>query len=360
MTNTLFSPYKLGPVELANRVVMSPMTRNRAIGNLPNDLVATYYGQRAEAGLVVTEGTAPAPEALGYARIPGLFNDDQALAWRKVTDTVHRAGSRIFVQLMHTGRVSHPDNMPSGTRILAPSAVALPGTMFVDDKGLLPAPLPQAMTEEDIDETAQKYANSAALALEAGFDGVELHGANGYLIEQFLNTATNQRTDRWGGSLENRMRFAVEVAKRTAARIGRERVGMRLSPYNAFNGMKPDDEGVEELHAGLAHELSQLGLVYLHLIDQPQSATPAQNLSIKQKVRKAFRGTLILSGGYDRERAEADLAADSGDLIAFGRPFLANPRLVTRLREGKPIAPPDFTTLYTAGEKGYTDYPVEA
>jgi len=354
----LFSPYQLGRIELKNRVVMAPMTRNRSIGNVPGDIVATYYAQRAEAGLIVTEGTSPAPDGLGYARIPGLFNDEHVRGWKKVTDAVHRAGSRIFVQLMHTGRVAHPDNLPAGARILAPSAVALSETIFVDGKGPVPAPAPEAMTAADIELAIEQFARSAELAIEAGFDGVELHGANGYLIDQFLNTASNKRTDEWGGSVENRIRFAVEVSRRVAARIGGDRLGIRLSPYGAFNSMGSDD-AVEDVFESLARELSAIGLVYLHLVDHAAMGAPEVKPSIKRKLREAFRGALILSGGYDRDRAEADLVEKRGDLVAFGRPFLANPRLVTLLRERKELKAPDFSTFYTPGEKGYTDYPVE-
>ena len=353
----LFSPYRLGRIELKNRVVMAPMTRSRSPGNVPGEIVATYYAQRAEAGLIITEGTSPAPEGLGYARIPGLFDAEQVRGWKGVTEAVHREGSRIFVQLMHTGRVGHPDNLPAGARLLGPSAVALGETMYVDGKGPLPMPVPEAMSEADVEHAIEQFARSAELAIEAGFDGVELHGANGYLIDQFLNTASNQRTDAWGGSVENRIRFAVEVAKRSAARIGGDRLGIRVSPYGTFNGMKTDD-AVEDVFETLARELSAIGLVYLHVVDHSAMGGPEVKPSLKRKLREAFRGTYILSGGYDRDRAEADLTENKGDLVAFGRPFISNPRLVTRLRERTPLTAPDFSTFYTPGEKGYTDYPV--
>ncbi|MCB9686415.1 MAG: alkene reductase [Alphaproteobacteria bacterium] len=358
MTADLFSPYQLGPIELANRIVMSPMTRSRALGNVPNELIATYYAQRAEAGLIVTEGTSPSPDGLGYARIPGLFSAEQVAGWRKVTTAVHEAGSRIFVQLMHTGRVAHAGNLPEGARIVAPSAIAWEGQMWVDGQGQLDVPTPHALTAEEIDATLEEYARSAELAMDAGFDGIELHGANGYLIEQFLNTASNQRTDAWGGSVENRVRFAVEAARRAVARIGGDHVGIRVSPYGANGGMRSDDEQVEEVHERLAGELKTLGLAYVHVVDHSALGAPAVPDSVKGTIRAAFGGTVILAGGYDRERAEADLAAGRGDLVAFGRPFIANPRLPTRLREGLPLAQPDFATFYTPGEKGYTDYPV--
>lgn len=364
MTNSttapnIFAPYSLGPISLANRVVMSPMTRSRAIGNVPNELIAQYYAQRAEAGLIITEGTAPSPDALGYSRIPGLYNAEHVAGWKKVTEAVHAAGSRIFVQLMHTGRVGHPGNLPNGARLLAPTAIAWEGKMWVDGHGQLPIPMPEAMTAEDIERAIGEFVHSAELAIEAGFDGVELHGANGYLIEQFMNTAANQRTDEWGGSVANRIRFPVEVAKRIAARIGGDRLGIRVSPYSNGNGLRSDDDEIETVHETLAGELSKIGLVYMHVADHSAMGSPLVPASVKEKIHKAFGRTVILAGGYDLERANADLAAGRGELIAFGRPFIANPRLVSRLRAGLPLATPDYSKFYTADEKGFTDYPLE-
>jgi N-ethylmaleimide reductase len=359
-TALLFSPIQLGRIELSSRIVMSPMTRNRALGNIPNELMTRYYAQRAEAGLIVTEGTSPSADGLGYARIPGLFNDAQVRGWKLVTEAVHREGGRIFVQLMHTGRVSHPANLPAGARMIAPSSVALGGNIWVDPDGEKPAPTPEAMTAADLERTIGAYARSCELAIEAGFDGVELHAANGYLLEQFLNTASNLRTDRWGasGSLEDRLRFVVEVASRSAARIGGDRVGIRVSPYGTFNGMT-SDAATEDVYEALAKELSSIGLVYMHVVDHSSIGGPVVAESIKRKLRAAFRGKLILSGGYEGARAEADLREGRADLIAFGRPFISNPRLVTRLRTNAPLRAPDQTTFYSAGEKGYTDYPAE-
>ncbi len=353
--DVLFSSFTLGPLTLNNRVVMAPMTRNRSAGNVPGDIVATYYAQRAEAGLIVTEGTSPSPNGLGYARIPGLFDEAQVKAWTKVTRAVHSRGGRIFVQLMHTGRASHPGNLPTGGRVLAPSAVALAESVWVDPDGPQPVSVPAAMTEGDIITTIDEYARSSALAVEAGFDGVELHAANGYLIEQFLNTASNRRQDSWGGSVEGRMRFAVEVARQVAGRIGKEKVGIRLSPYGVFNGMVAD-ETTEDLYERLARKLSDIGLAYVHVVDHSSMGAPEVKPSVKQKIRDAFRGAYILSGGYDRRRATADLIEKKGDLVAFGRPFISNPNLVTRLRDGRELRAPDFATFYTPGEKGYTDY----
>lgn len=357
MTDLLYTPTKLGDLDLKNRVVMAPMTRSRAIDNVPGALMATYYGQRSEAGLIVTEGTSPSPDGLGYARIPGLFDARQVAGWRAVTDAVHAGDGKIFVQLMHTGRVGHPHNLPAGARIVAPSAIAAPGTMYTDREGPQPHPVPIAMTADDIARAIDEFADSAALAREAGFDGVELHGANGYLIEQFLNTASNQRTDEWGGTIAGRTRFATTVARRIADRIGAGRVGIRLSPHGVFGGMVDDPE-TDALYVQLATELSALGLAYIHLVDHSPLGAPPVPEELKKGMRAAFRGRMILAGGYDAARAEEDLAAGRGDLIAFARPFIANPRLVSRMRAGLPLAAPDPSTFYTPGDRGYTDYPL--
>jgi N-ethylmaleimide reductase len=355
MTATLFTPTSLGKLSLRNRIVMAPLTRSRAIGNVPNELMEKYYRLRADAGLILTEGTSPSANGLGYARIPGLFNDAQVKGWRRVTDGVHKAGGKIFTQLMHTGRVSHPANMPAGSRVLAPSAIAAPGEMWTDSHALQPHPVPVAMSEADIAQAIAEYANAAKLAIEAGFDGVELHAANGYLIDQFLNTASNQRTDRWGGSIENRIRFAVEVAKASAAAIGAEHIGMRISPYGVFNGMAPDAE-MDAMYEKLIAGLNTIGLVYIHIVDHSSMGAPEVSPALKAKIRAAFKGKYILSGGYDLTRANADLDANSGDLVAFGRPFISNPDLVQKMLKGQALTAPDMGTFYTPGEKGYTDY----
>ena len=386
MTATLFTPATLGKLQLKNRVVMAPMTRSRATGNVPNALMEKYYGLRAAAGLIITEGTSPSPNGLGYARIPGLFSSEQVAGWRKVTDAVHGAGGKIFVQLMHTGRVSHPANMSREARILAPSALAAPGEMWTDSSGMQPFPVPTTMSDDDIATTIGEYATACKNAIDAGFDGVELHGANGYLIDQFLNTATNQRTDKWGsgpdtvreaavregtpataspsdgnqllhrgGSVENRIRFAVEVAKAAAAQIGAERIGMRISPYGVFNGAVPDPK-MDALYLRLVEELNAVGLAYIHVVDHSSMGAPEVSPELKAKIRTGFKGKYILSGGYDAARANADLDAQKGDLVAFGRPFISNPDLVAKLQSGAALTPPDMSTFYTPGEKGYTDY----
>jgi len=356
MSDHIFSNARIGDLLLKNRIVMAPMTRCRCTGNIPNDLVVKYYSQRAEAGLIITEGTSPSDNGLGYARIPGLFMMDHVHAWKKVTDAVHAAGSRIFVQLMHCGRVAHPDNMPSGVEILAPSPVALTeGTMWTDQSGMQPYPAPEEMTEHDIQCTIEEYAHSAGLAMEAGFDGVEIHGANGYLVDQFLNTASNHRTDQWGGHLANRIRFAVEVTKAVAKKIGAQKVGIRLSPFGAFNGMQKDSH-MEDTFERLAQELQKIGILYIHIVDHSSQGAPEVPPSVKKKIRDNFKGTVILSGGYDAKRAEHDLSEKKGDLFAFGRPFISNPHLVSKLKHKTPLVKADDKTFYTPGEQGYTDY----
>jgi N-ethylmaleimide reductase len=356
MTPDLFAPFRLGGLELANRVVMAPMTRNRALGNLPNDLMATYYAQRAGAGLIITEGTTPSPDGLGYPRIPGIFSAEQVAGWRLVTEAVHARGAKIFLQMMHTGRIGHPANLPPGAEVLGPSAVAAAGEIWTDSQGMQPHPVPRAMTEADIEKAIAAFVLGATNAVAAGFDGIELHAANGYLLEQFLNPGSNQRTDAWGGDPARRARLVLEVAKATVAAIGAGRVGIRLSPHGVFNDIAPFD-GIPGAYADLAGMLNDLGLVYLHVVDHSPMGAPPVPDATKAALRAAFKGTLILSGGYDRARAEADLAAGRGDLVAFGRPFIANPDLVARLKAGADLAAPDMATFYTPGAKGYTDYP---
>jgi N-ethylmaleimide reductase len=361
MNVSLFSPNKLGAMELVNRVVMAPMTRCRATADhIPTPIMATYYAQRATAGLLITEGTAPSPDGAGYARIPGLYNNQQIAAWKTITDAVHQRKGRIFVQLMHVGRVAHPANMPSGARILAPSALQQSGAMWTDSAGMQPYAMPVAMSEADIESAIESFVQAAANAITAGFDGVELHGANGYLIDQFLNTASNHRTDRWGGSVEKRIRFAVEIAARVSKKIGAEKTGIRISPYGVFNDMKPDAE-MDALYQALAVELSQLGLAYIHVVDHSAMGAPPVKAEIKALIRAHFKGAYILSGGYeDAARAEADLQAGRGDMVAFGRPFISNPDLVARLKNSIALTPPNPETFYTPGEVGYTDYKAHA
>jgi len=356
----LFTPFSLRGTELANRVVMSPLTRSRAVGNnTPNALMAAYYAQRASAGLIITEGTSPSPNGLGYPRIPGLFNQQHVAGWRLVTEAVHAQGGKIVVQLMHTGRVSHQDNLPDGAEVVGPSSETCPGEMAVDGKGTLSHTPPRAMSEADIAATVAEYAHAARLAIEAGFDGVELHAANGYLLEQFLNANINQRGDGYGASAEGRNRLVLEVARATVAAIGAGRVGIRLSPHGVVNAAGAF-EGVDAQYVALVKELSALGLMYVHVLDHSAMGTPPVPATLKAELRAAFDGPFILAGGFDKASAQLALDAGQADLIAFGRPFIANPDLVQRLRHDLPLSAPDPATFYTPGEQGYTDYPAAA
>lgn len=361
MAQKLFSKAVLGNITLANHVVMAPMTRSRALGNIPNEMIAEYYAQRASAGLIITEGTAPSPNGLGYARIPGIYSDEQIEGWKKVTTAVHEKGGKIFVQLMHTGRVAHGANLPKGAEIIAPSSVAAAGDMWTDEEGLVPNAMPREMTSAEVKATVQEHVQSAKNAIEAGFDGVELHGANGYLIEQFLSARSNRRTDEYGSSIENRSRFLLEIATQTIAAIGADKVGVRLSPFGAGGDLLPHAEDTHDLYIYLTRQLNDLGIVYLHLVDHSGMGAPPVPTATVDAIRETFKGTLILAGSYDAKRAEADLESGKADLIAFGRPFIANPDLVERLESGAELAQPDMTTLYAPGangfEQGYIDYP---
>ena len=357
----LFDPIKIRNLQLANRTVMSPMTRSRAVeANTPNALMAEYYGQRAGAGLIVTEGTSPSANGLGYPRIPGLYNAQHVAGWKLVTDAVHAKGGKIVVQLMHTGRVTHTDNLPAGAEVVGPAAAVCPGEMYTDKSGgQQPYSVPREMTEADIAKAVAEFATSAKLAIEAGFDGIELHAANGYLIEQFINGNVNTRTDGYGETPEGRNRFALEVARATAAAIGADKVGIRLSPYGVFNGTG-SFEGVDAQFQALVAELSKLGLLYIHVLDHSAMGAPAVPAEIKAALRKAFDGPFIAAGGFNHGSGEAVLEAKQADLVAYGRPFLANPDLVERMKADAPMNAPDMDTLYTPGAKGYTDYPTLA
>jgi N-ethylmaleimide reductase len=356
----LFDPFSARSLQLANRIVMAPLTRSRATpAHVPNALMAEYYGQRATAGLIITEGTSPSPDGLGYPRIPGLYDAAQADAWKATTTAVHGQGGKVFVQFMHCGRVAHVDNLPDGAEVLGPGTAPCPGEMYTDTQGMQPHSTPRAMTDDDLAQVIDAHVAAARLAIGAGFDGVELHGANGYLIEQFLNPLVNLRSDGYGGSIERRNRLALEIARATIAAIGRDRVGMRLSPYGVFNGTGafPD---VEAQYLMLARSLSTLGLLYLHLVDHSSMGAPPVPAGFKLELRAGFDGLFILSGGFGHASAEQALLDKRGDLVAFGRPFLANPDLVARMRRDAPLNAPDEATFYVPGAGGYTDYPTLA
>ncbi|WP_024480987.1 alkene reductase [Cellulophaga baltica] len=352
----LLETYQLGKITLKNRVVMAPMTRCRAINNIPNDLMKEYYAQRAGAGLIIAEGIAPSPNALGYARIPGIFNQDQIQGWKKITEAVHEQGSRIFAQFMHTGRASHPDNMPDDAVVLAPSAVYHKGAMWTDQHGNQPFPLAKEMTADDIQNTIEEFVQAAKNAITSGFDGVEIHAGTGFLIDEFINPHTNLRTDEYGGSLEGRMKFALEVTQKIANAIGKEKVGIRISPNGIYNDMIPF-EGTDEAFLYLATSLKDMGIAYLHMVDHEAMGAPHVSSTLKEKVKNAFGGTYIASGGFNGETAEHAINNEHGDLVAFGRPFIANPDLVERIRDGKDFAISDPQTHYSATEVGFTDYP---
>lgn len=351
----LFSHYNLGNATLANRIVMAPMTRSRAINNTPNEVMAEYYAQRASAGLIITEGTSPSPNGLGYARIPGIFSQEQIEGWKKVTSAVHEKGGKIFLQIMHTGRVGHPGNLPEGANLLAPSSVKLETTkMWVDATGLQDIPEPKALSTDEIRATIHEHIRAAQNAVEAGFDGVELHGANGYLIKQFLNPHTNRRTDEYGGTIENRARFLLEVASGIVKAIGNEKVGVRISPLSQFNEM-PGYPEAEATYLYVARKLNELGIAYLHITDGEAKGQPDV---LVQHLRKIFKNAMILSGGYGPASAEEVLKTRQADLVSFARPFIPNPDLVERFKNRLPLNQPKFDLFYTPGREGYVDYPV--
>ena len=356
----LLEPYHMGVLTLHNRAVMAPMTRNRATtAHVPTPMMTNYYAQRATLGLLITEGTSPSPDGLGYARIPGLFTDEHIAAWRQVTDAVHTHEAKIFMQFMHCGRASHIDNLPAGARVVSSTDVALPESIFADSAGLQPASPPHALSEAEIAVVVTEFAHAGRCAMMAGFDGIELHAANGYLIEQFLNANINHRTDGYGGSIAARNRFALEITRACVAEIGADRVGVRISPYGVFNhsGAFPD---VEHQFLALATQLSVLGVVYLHLVDHESMGAPPIPQTFKVALRKAFAGTFIASGGFDYQSAEDALHGQEADLIAFGRASLANPDLLDRMEDDVPLTPPTMATFYTPGPLGYIDYPVAA
>ncbi|MFP2931726.1 alkene reductase [Pyxidicoccus sp. 3LG] len=359
MTNTskLLSPLHLDRLTLKNRMVMAPMTRSRALlnGNVPNPLAATYYVQRASAGLIITEATQVSLQGVGYIRTPGIHSPEQVEGWRKVTDAVHAAGGVIFAQLWHVGRASHPD-FHEGRLPVAPSAIGFEGQVFTF-QGRKPIVTPRALETEEIPGVVEQFRHGAQRALEAGFDGVELHGSNGYLLDQFLRDGTNQRTDRYGGSLENRARFPLEVTRAVAEVWGAERVGYRLYPQQ-FPYMGMSDSNPVQTFTYMAGELSRLGLGYLH-VTEPVSGkgAPSPEQRITPLLRKAFQGTFIVNGGYDAQTGEAALSRGEADLVAYGAPFVANPDLPERFRREAPLNAPDASTFFAGEEKGYTDYP---
>ncbi len=354
--NLLFSPKTIGQLALQNRIVMAPMTRSRAINSVPNDTMRDYYQQRSSAGLIITEGTSPSPDGLGYARIPGFFTQEQADAWGEIATAVHAGGAKLVVQLMHTGRISHELNLPAGQPVVAPSAVKAAGQLWTDQQGMQDHPVPKAMDDGDLVRVKNDFVHASKLAIAAGLDGVELHAANGYLLGQFLNPRSNVRDDEYGGSPENRRRYVLEIVDAVIAQIGAGRVGVRISPFNPFNDLAANYEGEEADYLTLVDELAKRNLAYLHLIATP-GAVPDTAVSA---IRKVFPGPLMLAGEFNRERAEAALQAGIADVVAFGKPFIGNPDLPERLLQNVPLNGFDANALYTPGPQGYSDYPTAA
>jgi N-ethylmaleimide reductase len=352
----LFEPFKLGPISLPNRLVMAPLTRNRAIppGMVPSPLAIEYYGQRASAGLLVSEATQVSQQGQGYQDTPGIYSREQVAGWRKVTDRVHERGGRIFLQLWHVGRISHVSLQQNNQAPVAPSAIRAKGKTFVDGT-FADFSEPRALRLEEIPGIIESFKRGTANALEAGFDGVEIQGANGYLLEQFAKDGTNKRTDAYGGSIENRARLMLEISKAVAAEAGPGRTGIRISPVTPANDIS--DSNPQPLYDYIVDHLSALKLVYLHVVE---GATGGQRDIAPfdyGSLRKRFKGAYIGNNGYDFELATKVLAADAADLIAFGKPFISNPDLVERLKAGAPLNAFDKATFYGGDAKGYTDYP---
>jgi N-ethylmaleimide reductase len=346
----LLSSYRLGGLELKNRMVMAPMTRSRALdGNVPNPLAGTYYVQRAGAGLIVTEATQVSPQGVGYIRTPGIHSAEQIAGWKKITEAVHLAGGKIFLQLWHVGRVSHPD-FHGGALPVAPSAIRPKGTVFTA-QGPKDMVTPRALELSEIPGIVAQFRKGAENAKAAGFDGVELHGANGYLLDQFTRDGTNTRSDAYGGAIENRARLPLEVTDAVVGVWGKDRVGYRISPKGSFNDMSDSDPVATFSY--LAGELNKRGIGYLHVVDP---VTPAEG-RVTPVLRKIFKGTYIVNGGFDAETGNAAIANGEADLVAFGAPFLANPDLPIRYAQNAPLNKPDQATFYAGEDKGYTDYP---
>jgi N-ethylmaleimide reductase len=356
MSPKLLEPFKLGSFTLPNRFVMAPLTRNRAVaGMVPNPLAVEYYGQRASAGLLITEASQVSQQGQGYQDTPGIHSKEQVAGWRKITDRVHERGGRIFLQAQHVGRISHTSLQPNNSAPVGPSAIRAKGKTFVGGS-FAEYSEPRALAPEEIPGVIDSFRRGAANAIEAGFDGLEIQGGNGYLPDQFARDGSNKRTDAYGGSIENRSRLMLEVAKVVAAEIGPDRTGIRISPVSPTQDMF--DSNPQPLFDHIADGLNTLKLVYLHVVEGstggPRDIAPFDYGSL----RKRFKGAYIANNGYDFGLAEKMLAENAADLIAFGKPFLANPDLVERLKRDAPLNTPDKSTFYGGGAKGYTDYPV--
>ena len=352
----LFDSYKLGPITLPNRLVMAPLTRNRAVppGMVPSPLASDYYGQRASAGLLITEASQVSQQGQGYQDTPGIYSKEQVAGWRKVTDRVHERGGRIFLQAWHVGRISHTSLQPGGGAPVAPSAIRAKGKTFVGGT-FADVSEPRALALDEIPGIIESFKRATANVLEAGFDGIEVHAANGYLLDQFARDGTNKRTDAYGGSIENRAKLMLEISKVVAAEAGPERTGIRISPVTPANDISDSDP--QALFDYIVDQLNAMKLVYIHVIEGATGGARDIAPFDYRALRNRFKGAYIANNGYDFELATKVLAADEADLIAFGKPFISNPDLVERLKRGAPLNPPDKATFYGGGAKGYTDYP---
>lgn len=348
----LFSNIQLGGLTLPNRIVMAPMTRNRAPEGIPTDLMIQYYAQRTSAGLIITEGAQTSAQAIGYPATPGIHTDEQVTAWRKVTDAVHQAGGRIFCQLWHCGRISHPD-YHGGELPVAPSAIKAAGQAFTY-AGLKDFVTPRALSMNEIPGILEEYRHAAACAMQAGFDGVEIHSANGYLLDQFLRDSTNRRTDAYGGPIENRVRLLLEVTETVCNEAGSDKVGIRISPVNAFNDIYDSDP--QALFNHVATALSALHPAYLHVVEVTMAGEVNKAVDMQQ-IRQRFDGCYIANGGYDKAHGNDAITTAAADMVAYGVPFLANPDLPERFRRNAPLNKADQATFYGGDEHGYTDYP---
>lgn len=353
MTTDLFTHARLGSIELDNRIVMAPLTRSRASAEgVPQYIAAEYYAQRASAGLIITAATQFSYEGMGYPRTPGIHTLEQIDGWRRIVEEVHSKGGKIAVQLWHVGRIASRLNRPVSARVVAPSAIRAPGQIYTDAQGMVDHDTPHALETSEIESIAEQFANAAKTAIGIGFDGVEVHSANGYLLHQFLSSNVNQRTDKYGGSIAGRTAMPLEVIAAVVSAVGADKVGVRVSPGHTFNGIEEAD--MEALYAHYLSALDDLGLAYLHVM------RPTANEMVVDPVlmaRKHYNGRIIAAGNYDAASADALLKSGGADAVAFGRAFIANPDLVERIRAGAPLSEPDVTTFYTPGAKGYTDYP---
>lgn len=348
----IFTPFNKNGWQLKNHIVMAPMTRSRAIGNIPNELMATYYAQRTQAGLIISEATAVSPDSLGYTRIPGIFNQAQIEGWKKITSAVHQNGSKIFLQIVHAGRIGHVDNLPEGARLVGVSDIAANGQIFTDTRQMQDFSHPDPLSTSEVESIIDTFVTAARNAIQAGFDGVELHSANGYLMEQFLNPHINNRADRFGGNIENRSRFILAIASKVAAAIGKSNVGIRLSPYSTINDLPAyDSTQVHETYTYLAEKLNDIGLKYIHI-----AANPDADRATYKAIRSLFSGILIYCNGLNQGSAEALLQEGAADLVGFGRHFISNPDLISKMQQNVQLVEPDYATFYAAGEQGYTDY----